>query len=275
MRRLSAPADYVVGGELYERADALAGLCAALELGAAGRGQIVLVSGETGVGKTALVQRSAREVAGTARILWGGCDPLFTPRPLGPFLDIAAQIEGEFAEIVAKDGRPFRVLPALLRELGSGRAIVVVEDLHWADEASLDLLGLVARRIGQVPAVVVMTFRDDEIGPAHRLRALLGSLATAPAVTRIRLEPLSREAVAVMAKPHGVDERQLFERTGGNPFFITEVLASGATGVPPTVRDAVLARAARPGKPPTAGSHRDHAGLSRIRAARRPGRDGP
>lgn len=245
---VGAPLRSEDGGELHERLQALGTLQAALDQAVAGRGQLVLVSGEAGVGKTALLRRFAREAGGTARILWGACDPLFTPRPLGPFLDIAEQVTGEFAELVRRGAKPHQTLHAFLQELSADRAaIVVVEDLHWADEASLDLLGLVGRRIEQVAALVIASFRDDEIDPVHPLQTVLGRLATVPAVTRLKLDPLSRSTVAVMAAPYGADERQLFEKTGGNPFFVTEVLSCGTAGVPPTVRDAVLARAARGG----------------------------
>jgi DNA-binding CsgD family transcriptional regulator len=120
----------------------------------------------------------------------------------------------------------------------------VVEDLHWADEATLDLLRFLARRIGTVPVLIVGTYRDDEVGAAHPLRVTLGDLAGAGLVRRVRLEPLSRRAVATLAGA-GADHDRLYETTGGNPFFVTEVLAAGGEEIPVTVLDAVLARAAR------------------------------
>jgi len=236
--------------ELYERSVALGALRTALDAARNGHGQLIFVCGEAGAGKSALLRRFAHDIDGTARLLWGDCDPLFTPSPLGPFLDIADQLAGEFGELVKKGARPPRLVHALMRELGAGSVdVVVIDDLQWADEASLDLLELVGRRIGRVPALVVGSFRDDEIGPAHPLRTVLGRLATAP-VTRLSLAPLSRDTVALMAARYGVDEGLLFENTGGNPFFVTEALSCGADRVPPTVRDAVLA---------AAGDDRDHA----------------
>jgi len=209
----------------------------------------VLLSGEAGVGKTAVLYRFTRQVADRARIVWGACDPLFTPRPLGPFLDIADQAGGELAELVGQDVKPHQILPVLLRELSSGKpTVAVVEDVHWADEASLDLLGLASRRIEPIRALVIASFRDDKLDQAHPLRAVLGRLATVPAVSRLELEPLSLRAVAAMAAPYGSDPAELFEKTGGNPFFVTEVLACGSAGIPPTVRDAVLARASAAGE---------------------------
>jgi hypothetical protein len=139
------------------------------------------------------------------------------------------------------------VFDALLAALNATGAptLLVFEDVHWADEATLDLLRFVGRRIVNVPALVVATYRDDEVGPVHPLRIVLGDLATFPGIRRVKLEPLSPAGVRELADFTDVDPDDLFRRTGGNPFFVTEVLAAGTREVPPNVRDAVLARAAR------------------------------
>jgi DNA-binding CsgD family transcriptional regulator/tetratricopeptide (TPR) repeat protein len=229
-----------VDAELLERADGLAALAGALDAVAeSGRGRLVLVRGEAGAGKTALVRRFCD--GQRARVLRGVCDALFTPSPLGPFLDLGGEVER-----VAVDGAPpYEVAAALLRELEGPRpTVLVVEDVHWADEASLDVLRIVARRIESVHALVVLTYRDDELDRRHPLRGLLGELSAG--ALRIAVEPLSTAAVARLAAPHGVDAADLHRRTGGNAFFVTEALASPGE-VPETVRDAVLARAARLG----------------------------
>ena len=123
--------------------------------------------------------------------------------------------------------------------------VLVVEDAHWADAATLDLLRYLARRLGAAPVLVVVTYRDDELGPVHPLRLVAGDLATSAVVRRLRLAPLSLGAVAVLAGPDGPDPAALYERTRGNPFFVTEVLAAAEDVIPATVVDAVLARAAR------------------------------
>jgi predicted ATPase len=120
-----------------------------------------------------------------------------------------------------------------------------MEDVHWADEATLDLLRFLSRRIGDVPALVVVTYRDDEVGHRHPLTALLGDLAGCPAVHRRSLAPLSRQAVGELAAGHHIDVEELYRVTGGNPFFVTEVLAAGTPGIPTTVREAVLGRLTR------------------------------
>jgi len=237
------------GGELHERSHVLDALGAALGRAAAGRGSLVLLTGEAGVGKTAVLRRFARDAGPRARVLWGACDPLFTPRPLAPFVDIAGQAGGVLAELVGRDARPHQILPVLLHELSGGKpTVAVVEDVHWADEASLDLLVLVSRRVEHTSALVIASLRYDELDPGHPLQTVLGRLATAPAVSRFALEPLSLRAVAAMAAPYSTDATELFEKTGGNPFFVTEVLACRSAGVPPTVRDAVLARASVAGE---------------------------
>jgi DNA-binding CsgD family transcriptional regulator/tetratricopeptide (TPR) repeat protein len=171
---------------------------------------------------------------------------MVTPQPLGPLLDVADHTGGETAELVAAGAKPHPIASALLRELAApAPTLLVIEDLHWADEATLDVLGLVARRIGSVPAVVLASYREDELGRHGALRILLGELATAQNVSRIPLAPLSLEAVATLAAPHRIDADALHRTTGGNAFFVTEVLAGGHEQIPQTVRDAVLARTAR------------------------------
>ncbi len=142
--------------------------------------------------------------------------------------------------------KPHEVATGLTRELERRPVtIVVLDDVHWADEATLDVLRLLARRLESVPALVVATFRDDELDRIHPLRIVLGELATAPSIDRIELVPLSEEGVAALAEPHGVDPGELHRMTAGNPFFVTEALAADEQEIPPTVRDAVLARLAR------------------------------
>ena len=223
-------------GLLLERGADLAELAGALaDVRRTDHGRVVLVGGEAGIGKTILVRRFCDELAEQASVLWGACDPLFSPRPLGPLL-----------AVVESDALPHEVVAALSRILRARRPTVfVLEDAHWADEATLDVLRLLARRIESLPALVVVTYRDDEVDANHQLRLVLGDLSTTGAVQRLKLAPLSPPAVATLAEPHGVDADELYARTNGNPFFVVEALAAGGDAIPATVRDAVLARAAR------------------------------
>lgn len=206
-------------------------------------GRQVLISGEAGVGKTALVRRFCAGQAGT--VLTGACESLATPRPLAPFLDVAQQVGGELSHLLRDGGRPHEVCQLLLREAGERAvAVLVIEDLHWADAATLDVVRLLARRADEVPLLLVGTYRDDELGRRHPLRGLLGELPPGGPV-RIRLQPLSPAAVDALARGRSLNAEELHRRTGGNPFFVTEVLAGDGSDIPAAVRDAVLARVAR------------------------------
>jgi DNA-binding CsgD family transcriptional regulator len=232
---------------LLERSEQLKVLSETLaEVADSSRGRVVLVAGEPGIGKTALLRRFCTGVDGSARVLWAGCEPLFTPRPLGPVLDLAGMIGGDMAACAADGGKPFEVAVALLGELRSaGPSVLVLEDVHWADEATLDVIRLAGRRVGDVPALLVLSYRDDELDRSHPLRIVLGDLPGSDRVTRMELARLSPRAVAELAGPAGVDAGELHRWTAGSPFFVTEVLAAGTAQVPRSVEDAVLGRAAR------------------------------
>ncbi len=229
---------------LLERDDVLDELRGALADAAGGRGRLVLIAGEAGVGKTAVVEALCGEP--NVRVFKGACDPLFTPRPLGPFMDIADDAGGELQKVLETGGSAHELVSALLAETSGRRpAIVVLEDVHWADEATLDALRLLARKVDRAAVLVLVTYRDDELDRSHPLRAVVGELATRSAVDRMTLEPLSEHGVAALAGDAKVDADELYRKTGGNPFFVTEVLAAGNGAIPTTVRDAVLARAGR------------------------------
>jgi predicted ATPase len=232
--------------DLLERDGCLHQLEAALADALGNHGRVALVSGEAGIGKTALIRRFVEcPAAASARVMWGNCDAQFTPRPLGPLHDIADELDGPMPRLLASNADRSSVFSALLDELFRRQTIAVFEDVHWADEATLDLLGFLARRLGRCATLLVLTFRDDELGLRHPLRLLLGDLAASTLVRRISLPSLSEDAVRVLVGERAINAALLHRRTGGNPFFVTEVLAGDESGLPPTVRDAVLARAAR------------------------------
>ena len=232
--------------ELLEREQFFDELEAILSGVAAGNGRLVLVSGEAGIGKTSVVERFAEAHHQNARVLWGACDALFTPRPLGPLYDIAHQTQSNLTALLEEEAPRASIFSAVLDELEDGRAptVAIMEDVHWADEATLDLLKFLGRRINRTNAMVVVTYRDDEVGADHPLRLVLGDLPHR-SVTRLRLLPLSQAAVNTLAERAGRPIEDLYAVTGGNPFFVTEALASKERGVPVTVSDAVLSRAAR------------------------------
>ena len=210
---------------------------------ASGEGRLVLLAGEAGVGKTVFVQEFCKTVGNEAKVLLGACDPLSTPRPLGPLLDIASSLGGEFENLLNADRRDV-MFHRLLAHL-SRPHVLVFEDVHWADEATLDLLRFLGRRIDKTHTLLIATYRNDEVGAKHPFRIVTGDLATAGSVRRLTLPALSEHSVKRLAEGTDIDPAMLHKQTGGNAFFVTEVLASGMQGIPATVRDAVLARAAR------------------------------
>jgi DNA-binding CsgD family transcriptional regulator/tetratricopeptide (TPR) repeat protein len=227
--------------DLLEREQCLADLTAWLSAVAERGGCIALVGGEAGIGKTALLQEFSKQQR-EARVLWGACDALFTPRPFAPLHDIARQTQGALLTAVNSGANRDAIFTAALDELERANALVVLEDMHWADEATLDLLKYLGRRIHRTHVMLAVTYRDDEVGSRHPLRFVIGDLPRA-STRRMSLLPLSESAVARLASRAGRPSKGLHGITGGNPLFVTEVLAADADTVPAKVRDAVLARA--------------------------------
>jgi DNA-binding CsgD family transcriptional regulator/tetratricopeptide (TPR) repeat protein len=211
-----------------------------------GRGRLVFLGGEAGAGKTSVAFEFAHRYAARARFLVGVCDGGATPRALGPLVDVADQL-GLAAELDAVEVRHVSLFARVRTALGRVPTILLLEDVHWADQGTLDLIRHLGRRVGDVPLLTLVTFRDDEVTAAHPLAGVMGDLATAAGVLRMQLPLLTEAAVAELARGAGreIDVAALHRRTDGNPFFVTEVLAAGTETVPTTVRDAVVARATR------------------------------
>jgi DNA-binding CsgD family transcriptional regulator/tetratricopeptide (TPR) repeat protein len=227
--------------KLLERNNCLEDLTRWFQAATEQAGCIALIGGEAGVGKSALLHQFASERSGT-RLLWGACDALFTPRPLGPLYDMARQAQGALLAAINGGAQREAIFAATLDELERTQTLAVFEDLHWADEATLDLLKYLGRRIHRARAMLVVTYRDDEVGPRHPLRFVIGDLPRT-ATHRMTLSPLSEAAVAELAQQAGRPPSGLHAITGGNPFFVTEALAADAGAVPVNLRDAVFARA--------------------------------
>ncbi len=223
--------------ELGSLVDLLAGV------GSSG-GKVVLVRGEAGIGKSILVREFVEGHADEAHVLFGSCDDLLTPQPLGPFWEIARE-ESSLGEPLEKGDRR-SVMEFLLDLLSRSLrpTVLVIEDNHWADEATLDVIRYLGRRIARTNGLLVLTYRDGEVDYYHPLRQVIGELVPQDLV-RIHLGGLSAEAVALMVEDAGLDSDQVLSLTDGNPLFVTEVAASGVEGVPSSVQDSVLARAAK------------------------------
>jgi DNA-binding CsgD family transcriptional regulator len=239
---------------LLERESVLAQLGALGQQAGRGAGQVVLLRGEAGVGKTAVIRRFNASLDGQVRVLRGSCDPLATSRPLGPLIDMLTQLPKPAAAGLAAAidcGDSEATYARVLELFADGTTwVCVVEDVHWADGATLDVLRFLARRVGELPVLLLVSYRDDEIGAEHPLAVALGNVANYEALTRIGLAPLSRDAVAELAAGSGVNADELHRRTGGNPFFVTEILAAdpdtlGSSALPRSVSEAVWGRLAR------------------------------
>jgi DNA-binding CsgD family transcriptional regulator/tetratricopeptide (TPR) repeat protein len=229
--------------ELLEREGALGVLAGAFGSAAAGRGRVALVTGEPGIGKTSLVGAFVRGLD-RGRVLLGTCDDLSIPRPLGPVRDLAGGVSPALEEALAAGAAPHEIQTLLVAELERPPrpTVLVLEDVHWADDATLDTITVLGRRIGSLPALLVLTFRAGEVSPGHRLHAAVGSLRPEDGVA-IELAPLSEGAVALLA---GESADEVFAATAGNPFYVSELLECGVGDEPPpSVANAVLGRASR------------------------------
>jgi DNA-binding CsgD family transcriptional regulator/tetratricopeptide (TPR) repeat protein len=234
--------------ELLERDSFLATLAEYSAQAAAGSGRFVLVAGEAGIGKSTLVD--AFHAGAGSELHWqeGGCDGGFTPRPLGPLYDIAAAEGNGLLALLHDRVDRNQLFSAHLEGLSSAYSAtaVVVEDLHWADEATLDWLTYLARRLASLPVLVVGTYRDEELGAGSSLRSALAAIATQRSTRRMTLPALSKAAVVQLAGRRGhPNGPRIFDLSGGNPFYVEELLAAPDGSVPPTVSDVVLGRTAR------------------------------
>ncbi len=254
--------EYVVPNRLVGRAGPLAVVQRALHDAAAGRGRVVLVAGEPGIGKTRLVQELA-EAAGArgVDVAFGRCHDNEGAPPLWPWMQVLRTLRTvrpteELAEAAAVAGPALAPLAPdlagngvasgsvtpeqsrfllydatarLLLKLASRRPLLLVlEDLHWADPVSLELAGYLAGQLPAAPVLLIGTFRDTEGSPA--LSGLLAGVAREPVCARLRLAGLRTEEVAEMVADRigrGVDDElagAVHARTDGNPFFITELI---------------------------------------------------
>jgi ATP/maltotriose-dependent transcriptional regulator MalT len=231
---------------LLERDKQLAQLMRWHEASQTHGGCVVLVTGEAGIGKTAIVSEFIRRRGAGVRALWGACDPLSTPQPLGPLSDVSRQVGGALLEAMTQGTNRDRIFAATVDELErSGKPVVlVIEDMHWADDATLDLMKYLGRRIGRTRATLIVTYRTDEIHARHPLQVAIG-LLPGETVRRLPLTALSEAAVGELAQTFGRSSAGLYAASGGNPFYVTEVLAAPPGEIPTSVRDVVLARVAR------------------------------
>ena len=204
-------------------------------------GHCVFIAGEAGIGKTSLVKVFCKQNYVDANIYHGACDALFTPRPLAPLYDIIWQLDSELGTNSHTIQERTELFSKLFFELSikKEKTLIIFEDIHWADEATLDFIKFFARRISQLKCLFILTYRDDEIHSRHPLRNVLGQLPT-DSFTKVSMNPLSREAVEKMAIEKGYSGQDVYSISGGNPFYVTEILSSYSVGVPDNIKDAIL-----------------------------------
>jgi len=229
---------------LVEREGFLASLERLLSEALDGGGRLVFLGGEAGIGKTALAAALAEAADGTA-IRRGSCDNITTAEALGPILDALPELAAA-AGLEAGTTR-FRLFQQVRGMLSRAPMLLLLEDVHWADEATLDILRFLGRRLAGMQLMIVATFRSEEADGDHPLTIVMGELAALPGVVRMELPSLTLNGVRRLVNDasSGLDAEEVYRRTGGNPFYVTEVLAADSGHVPVTVRDAVLARVSR------------------------------
>ena len=227
--------------ELVERAGFLTILQSHFNNVAKGEGHAVFVSGEAGIGKTSLVRAFCKELTDECNIYQGTCDALFTPRPLAPLYDILLQMHEDVPAISGQIEDRAAFFTQFFHDLRNmkGITLLIIEDIHWADEATLDFIKFLARRITQLRCVFILTYRDNEIHSRHPLRNVLGQLHSG-SFTRIQLPPLSRDAVDRLAQEKGYNGEDVYSISGGNPFYVNEILAGYSAGIPDNIKDSIL-----------------------------------
>jgi DNA-binding CsgD family transcriptional regulator/tetratricopeptide (TPR) repeat protein len=227
--------------ELVERASFMATLETEFERAVDGEGRCILVTGEAGIGKTSLVKNFCSKKKNLGKVYTGTCDALFTPRPLAPLYDILLQMQADIPKYMANIKDRTELFTSFLRDLENQKetSLIIFEDIHWADEATMDFIKFFARRITQFRSLFILTYRDTEIDSKHPLRNILGQVP-ADSFTRLQLAPFSRHAVEKMATEKGYKGEDVYTISGGNPFYVNEILASYSAGVPENIKDSIL-----------------------------------
>lgn len=232
---------------LLERSAQLDFLLNRLAMAQRGQGSTIVLSGEAGIGKTSLLAAFAA-LLDSVCLLRGACEASGATQPLGPLFDMAAGLTAPVASLLFEEAAPARLFTALLLMIQQSRDVVVmmIEDVHWADQTTLDLIRFLGRRSGFLKLLLIVSCRTDDMAAASRISELLGDLGPA-AHYHLALPALTPGAVGVLASAAGYSASEIYRVTGGNPFFVTELLASGGglAAMPQSVRDAVWARAAK------------------------------
>ncbi|MEA1902391.1 MAG: AAA family ATPase [Actinomycetota bacterium] len=204
-------------------------------------GKVVLIRGEAGIGKSSLVGEFIDFSSDEAHIHVGACDDLIVPQPLSPFWDMA-RVEPVLMDPIDRGDRPATlqtVLDLLSRSLRP--TLMVIEDSQWADEATLDAVKYIGRRIERTNGLLLLTYRTGEVDYEHPLRAVIGDLPP-HAVERIQLGGLSLSAISTILGGSDLNPDEVLAATSGNPFLVTEMASGDGSVIPMSLQDSVNAR---------------------------------
>ncbi|OSQ52413.1 ATP-binding protein [Marivita geojedonensis] len=228
---------------LLDREKELEALLRSLAPATSGEGRVTLVSGEAGVGKTSLLRVFTSQVSPNIRILRGACEDLRVAEPLGPWRDLLVDVDLHLADRLADSERTFSVFSHVLSALADhpGGTLVVLEDLHWADDATIDLVRFIARRIVDHPICLVVSSRAERVEERRMIRRAFVDLPT-NIMNRVELSRLSEAAVSELCRESLKDPSKVFAASGGNAFYVSELLSNAGKKIPLSIRDAVLAR---------------------------------
>lgn len=228
-----------------ERGGPLAQISACARAAGGSRGRTVLVIGEAGAGKSTLLRAFEAQAVNFA-FLHGACEDLSIAEPLGPLYDLTRAVGIDLDAMMHPESERLAVFGSVLDqiEVPDRSVILMIEDVHWADEATLDFIRFAARRLHDRRLLLVMTARDSETEGRPRIRRALGGVPSAD-VTRIHLQPLSEAAVAHLAAGSDRQAKELHRITGGNAFYVTELLRGADSDGLRSVQDAVLDRLGR------------------------------
>ena len=222
---------------LLERSDELRLLGAALR----GEGdRLLLIEGEAGFGKTELIRAAIADAPSDLDVLVGACEPLDIPAPFAPLFEVIRALPHDLAEQILHGSDGLVVYAGVLEVLRARPTVLVVDDAHWADSATVGLLRYLGRRIADTPSVLIIAFRPDGLAENDDAYDLIAELSSRG--SRLPLTALSIDGVRTLAAGSDLDANTVLHRTGGNPFFVVEVIRQPAAAVPTTISDAVAAR---------------------------------
>lgn len=240
---IEAAAPEAAAPPLFERAGQLAALLGLARRAANGEGRLALIRGDAGAGKTALLRAFLAALPDGLDAAVGYCDGIATPRPLSPIHDLSRALGNGLSVLLERSASREEIRDHLLARYRDESVVLAIEDVQWADDATLDLVRQLARRIDETSALIVLTYRE-EAQPAAGVARLLGQLATSPTAQQVVVPPLTRTAVTAMAAGSSFDPDRLYRLTSGNPFFASELLASGGVALPRSIRDLIRGRIA-------------------------------